>query len=184
LNPLLQRHMIIWTSVLVVVTGVFVVFTLLKPLTPPEELAYSRAFLRIRKQALSKTRRPFPVPARSPVDSDQRVPASHTAGPVAWEISREAVEVHLDCRPDSEIRLSKDAKQLRLNGSVCKRNTEITESEIRNESNGFSATVFKTAATSFTTDYISLQKGLNKIRILHYLKNGAREEHQLHAYVE
>lgn len=185
MNPLLQRYMIAWTFVLVVVTGFFIVITMLKPPTPTEELAHSRAYLRAQKQLLLKERgriaKTLPLTAD---DAIQRIPASFPTGHSSRQQNLEAIDYRIDCQKENRVQLPKDVKQIRLQGSVCKKNDEIASSEIRNESNGFSATVFGTDSRSFTTDYISLKKGENKIRILHYLKSGGREELEFIAFKE
>lgn len=71
-----------------------------------------------------------------------------------------------------------DVRQVRLSGMNCLKRDEIASTEVRNETNGFSATVFQPAPNSFTTDYITLAKGSNRIRILHIYKRGARIERE------
>jgi len=185
LNPLLQRRMITWTFVLVVVMGVFVIITMLKPPTPTDELSRSRAYLRAQKQRRAKERRlAAQTMTLASSDSDQRIPASFPTGHLTGDHSREALDYRIDCQKDNEVHVKKEVKQIRLQGTVCKPSDEILSSEIRNESNGFSATVFKTSSRAFTTDYISLQNGKNRIRVLHYLKSGGRDELEVVAYRE
>lgn len=185
MSPLLQRRMITWTFVLVVVMGIFVVVSMLKPPTPMDELSHSRAYLRAQKQRLAKERLlAAQTMTLASSDAEQRIPASFPTGHSTRAQNREALDYRIDCQIENEVHVKKEVKQIRLQGTVCKPNDEILSSEIRNETNGFSATVFKTSPHAYSTDYISLQNGKNRIRVLHYLKSGGRDELEVVTYRE
>jgi hypothetical protein len=89
----------------------------------------------------------------------------------------QAIDFTLPC--EDKTRFAKNIVQVRLIGSLCAENPraakqEIETSEIRNMTNGFSATVFYPKSSSFTTDYMTLAPGTNHIKISHILKAGAR----------
>lgn len=90
----------------------------------------------------------------------------------------QALDVTLDCAGKPESRFENAINQIRLSGQICQPEQEILSSEIRNEANNTSATVFFPTASSYTTDYIALATGSNRIRILNILKSGAREERE------
>lgn len=85
----------------------------------------------------------------------------------------QAVEYELPCQ-DNETSFDESVAQVRLSGAPCV-SGEIVASEIKNLSNGFSATVFIRKPASFTTDYISLARGENKVSISHTFSNGSTE---------
>lgn len=168
LHPFLQRQMMIWTMLLVIALGGMIGNLMLVPPTPQSELAESPAFARHKKRLHAKE-------AHGPLEKAPRAPASLT--PTLGDIMPvHTVDFLLDCKNANHSQLKKDVAQMRLKGSICAARDEIVSSEIRNETNGFSATVFMNDSRSFTTDYISLKRGENRIRVLHHLKSGAREE--------
>lgn len=89
-----------------------------------------------------------------------------------------AVDLDLAC-DTSKLVYDNSVAQIRLTGAPCSDAKAVfVSSEIRNEANGFSATVFHPTGSTFTTDYISLSPGLNHIRVLHQFVKGAREERE------
>lgn len=61
------------------------------------------------------------------------------------------------------------AKLLRITGRDC---SGFNNLHIVNQNNGISAIVFQTGPSTFTTDYFSLEKGVNKISINKLGPNG------------
>lgn len=165
-----QFQMMVWTFVAVAVTGVAVMFSLL---TPPASVRAARLLAEQKKIAASE-----PL-----VETSDRSPASvqtqFSANPIDNH-GQQALDFTLPC--DGSTKFSKSVVQVRLIGSLCGPTSrkavkrEIASTEIRNEANGFSATVFPAGKNKFTTDYMSLAPGSNRIRILHVFKQGGKEE--------
>ncbi len=161
-----QFQMMVWTFVAVVLTGVVVVSSLL---SPPSTLVLER-----KKLALTE---PLVETAdRSPASVDSQFSAT-----AIDDKGQQALDFTLPC--EGSTKFSKSVVQVRLSGSLCVKQTgrksptrEIASTEIRNEANGFSATVFYPGKNRFTTDYMSLVPGTNRIRILHVFKQGGKEE--------
>jgi hypothetical protein len=154
--------MIIWTLIAVFVTGVGVFASVLQP---PSTITKRHAVTQETKVELS--------------DDSTRAPASISPQFSALTIDdkgSQAIDFTLPCEGGG--RFSKNVLQVRLSGSLCTKKKEIIEtSEIRNVTNGFSATVFPGAQQdTFTTDYITLANGENHIRIQHILKSGGKVE--------
>lgn len=89
-----------------------------------------------------------------------------------------SLDISLGCISEKPTRFKNSVAQIRLSGKICEPNAEIVSTEVRNMSNGASATLFHPQSNTFTTDYLALSVGLNKIRLLHLLKNGSREERE------
>lgn len=165
-----QLQMIVWTLVAVVLTGAGVFASLLQPPST------------VNRKRLARNETKIEV-ARV----DSREPAS--VGPQFSALAiddkgSQAIDFTLPC--DGNGRFSKNVVQVRLSGGLClKANAKtganaqdvIEASEIRNVTNGFSATVFPgPKRDTFTTDYITLANGENHIRIQHILKSGGKIE--------
>lgn len=162
----------VWTLVAVALTGVIVIASLL---TPPSSIVLER-------KKLAQISEPL-------VESADRSPASietEFSATAIDEKGQQALDFKLPC--EGSTKFSKSVVQVRLSGSLCetKKTTkvakaakrEIASTEIRNEANGFSATVFYPGKNQFTTDYMSLAPGANRIRILHVFKQGGKEERE------
>jgi hypothetical protein len=101
---------------------------------------------------------------------DQRQPASSH---IQSESLDYLVDVQLDCAANKTLTVAKDVRQVRLRIADCRADSRALETfYIRNETNGFEATIFKipdarkpAAMDQISTDYISLETGENKIRI-------------------
>jgi hypothetical protein len=159
-----QIQMIIWTFVAVVVTGFAVAFSLL---TPPSSVT------------LAKTKAVQQAALVEPLDrSPASVELEFSARPIDDQ-GQQALDFTLPC--EGKTKFAANVVQVRLSGSVCGKVSkksplrEIASSEISNAANGFSATVFYPNAKSFTTDYMTLVPGENRIRILHVFKQGGKE---------
>ena len=86
----------------------------------------------------------------------------------------------MDCTAKSFHVIS--AQQVRLRGSLCQKTTKdakVIFSKITNSTNGANATIFFTEGVKFTTDYIQLDKGVNKIALEYRLNNGSHIESSL-----
>lgn len=175
-----QLKMLIWTFVAVFIGGAAVAFSVL---TPPSSVAEQVAAMREKAQ-----------PQGALVESADRSPASvqleFSARPIDNN-GQQALDFTLPC--EGTPKFSKNVVQVRLSGELCGTNhtaksgkkasakspkREIASTEIRNEANGFSATVFYPKTNTFTTDYMTLSPGTNRIRILHTLKQGGKEERE------
>jgi hypothetical protein len=167
--------MIIWTLGLTLLGGALNLMTWIKP---PRGISFEANTVEASKVASRSDR----APASS---GEPKKDISQFAVRLLDEKTlRQAIEFDLLCpkkgakeEPVTET-LNSTVAQVRLTGSSCMKDREIASTEIKNEANGFSATVFATGPHSFTTDYISLVKGENKIRILHIFTKGGREEKQ------
>lgn len=71
-------------------------------------------------------------------------------------------------------KINSSALHIRLVAELCSQHKKVTNSKIINESNQFKATVFSLEKSKFTTDYIKLTEGLNRIRIVHELEGGEK----------
>ncbi len=169
-----QRQLIIWTSVLVAALGIVVVFSFLQPPTSQEALFTSRAYAR-KHPKMRKL-------ASEVKQATQQVPAANTEKTIDLAIANgskaQAIEVKLDCSGVKHGQFENSVNQMRFSGQLCAQHQEISSTEIHNEANGTSATVFFPTPNSFTTDYITLSPGPNRIRILNFLKNGSREQRE------
>lgn len=95
--------------------------------------------------------------------SENRRPATH---------STEFLNLAVTC--DSKNLPQTLATKVRIKGPLCKMNLEEpTQTNIKNVTNKFSATVFiDPASKEFSTDYISLNSGTNHIQMDFYYPNG------------
>lgn len=164
-----QMRMIRWTFVLVLVFGAGTVASMLEPPPQPGKSEAPKGSLR--------------GPASLPM-SLKELSQGSTAEEVPLDEHNQfqAIDLKLGC-PNGKDGKSKDGgtfadsvRQLRLSGESCVPGDEIASTEIVNSTNGFSATVFHPSPKTFLTDYISLAKGPNRLRILHIYKKGARIE--------
>ncbi len=97
----------------------------------------------------------------------------------------QAIELPLACRPSNKARgtapeqiykLPENASQVRISGVPCEL-SEIASSEIVNLTNHSSATVFFPKPGHFTTDYLTISPGPNRIHVVHLDSEGEKEEH-------
>ncbi|MES2964704.1 MAG: hypothetical protein V4760_12500 [Bdellovibrionota bacterium] len=153
------RRYMLWTTVAVVLMGAIVLLTLAQPPSP------------LRAQL----RRPSSIAVISSRGPAAALPTTATSAPESnLPLS---VELTLPCEGQSDY--PKKVTQIRLSGSSCSNahaKREIVSVELLNDANGFSATVFYPTPKTFTTDYVALVEGENKIKILINYANGEREE--------
>jgi hypothetical protein len=112
---------------------------------------------------------PPPGLVAHPLNEGIRGPASISSNniPLASAATVSSNEFILPCSL-KEQKLSGYSDQVRIQGDTCKEKlTRIT-----NKTNGFVATIFATTSTHFTTDYISLQPGENKIEVQQTARDG------------
>lgn len=160
-----QQRMIYWTFALVLVLGALNLIIFLQP--PRTIAAHSRA---------SHTKVRAPASIGHP---DYGTPTDLLATTEFSDLVQgQATDLKLPCgeKSSNSSVLPSGIRQVRLSGISCSSTDEIVSTEIINEANGFSATVFQPTPQTFTTDYISLAKGPNRIRILHIFKKGNRVE--------
>ena len=140
-----------------------------------------------------------PPPADpSNIDYDDSSPSLFSMNSIALKSRRglASAEAAPEQKPDSIFEFScSEPKQIfetikprfRLKGVACNDNPQIEASEksedlnpgatqVQNESNGYVATVFHRTPTNFTTDYINLSQGENKIKIIFETDNGKIEK--------
>jgi hypothetical protein len=181
-----QSQMIAWTSALVVGLGTLTVHSMLQPpvavekaktaISPPSSFASAKASSPDGKEVADRS------PASQSPDA-----LAYAAIPLDEKNTAQAVELTLPCptqtanssgqsAPNMSKTFAAAVKQIRLSGQACGPKRNIASVEILNEANGFSATVFHTDDKSYTTDYISLAPGQNRIRILETSKDGHHEE--------
>lgn len=160
----------IWTALLVLGLGVVVALVCLQPPTPQDALFVSRAYARTHHK----------MHERHPASPQTSQPQNLTTGFADPPSQRpRALAITLDCDGQAPKRFDHSISLMRLSGKICQTNQEILSSEIRNSANNTSATVFNPSVSSYTTDYFALAPGENRIRILHILKDGGREEREV-----
>ena len=164
MSTIAQGQVIFWTLALVAGLGVSGLLFMLEPPATPKTVAKAAA------------------KARVPASAKGETVVAFTDVGLSDPNSRQAVELSLGCETKSEARSDFDFKvtQVRISGKACGPERTIASTEVVNQANGFSATVFHPSDKTYTTDYISLNTGANKIRIVHRLKNGASEERDYH----
>jgi len=97
----------------------------------------------------------------------------------------QAIDLAMPCKGPAEKIFPSSVRQVRLSGDACTApSSELKSTEIINSANGYAATVFLSGPRSFTTDYISLKIGENRIRALHLYKTGEREEREYRIIVQ
>lgn len=152
--------MIFWTLGLIIAVGGIVIALMLEP--PPL----------YRSSNLASTLEPAVLPSASPANRS-RAPAS-VAALVAEQDLGQAADLHLGCDDTTTSAISSRIRQVRLTGKFCGQSSEQKSKTtlVENSSNGFVATVFATPDGGFTTDYISLASGTNRLVVHHQLENG------------
>ena len=163
----LDGKMILWTATLVVLVGFLSALTLLRPppgfADAPEELVVQAE--------------PLAPKGREPASINSAV--KFDAMSLGGKENLQAVDLKIPCDGVQKTIFTQKVGQLRLKGDSCAtENYLIKKSSIQNAANGFVATVFFPSQTSFTTDYISLANGINRIVIRHQFTNGKFEERE------
>ncbi|MBN8538795.1 MAG: hypothetical protein J0L82_00295 [Deltaproteobacteria bacterium] len=148
-----------WTLAVMLLIGIGNVATALRPFksSNPVESASRAPLITISSSSAGST-------------EEQRQPASSL---IHSESLDYLVDVQLDCTASKTLIVAKDVRQLRLRIADCRSDNHALETfYIRNETNGFEATIFKipdarkpASMDLISTDYISLETGENKIRI-------------------
>lgn len=164
--------MIVWTATLVVLVGLISTLTLL---SPPPGFAQAPDETVVLEQPLApRGREPASINSAVQFDSIS----------LGGKENLQAVDLHIPCDGMQKTVFTQRVKQLRLKGDSClsestsAKNSSIKKSTIQNAANGFSATVFYPSQKSFTTDYISLSNGINRIVIHHQYVNGKTEDRE------
>jgi hypothetical protein len=163
--------MILWTATLVVAVGLVGALTMLRP--PPGYSPASADESLVTKQPLVVV---TPT-GRDPASVNTAVQLSPIS--LGGKENLQAVDLTIPCDGVQKTIFTQRVKQLRLKGNSCLSNEKkLKRSDIQNAANGYSATVFFPTHTTFTTDYISLENGLNRIVIKHQYANGNVEERE------
>ena len=98
-----------------------------------------------------------------------RQPSSYVASssglPLVDRSDSNVETVSLGClRHNSHIEMKSTAKQIRLKSELCGgKAAALDSSSIVNRANGFEATLYNLENGGFTSDYISLENGLNQL---------------------
>lgn len=108
----------------------------------------------------------------------EREPAATGNSSAAHSANDQMTELRLDCQQRVEVRLPEQIQSLRLQLSDCLTGTKAPGEKapasvplpsyyVRNETNGFEGTIFRlpTSRDRISTDFITLEKGPNTIRI-------------------
>ena len=104
-----------------------------------------------------------------------RAPASLTPTKLGNRVKPLMGTADVGCENGS--RFNTPSEHLRLKGKVC--GVDATSTAVRNTANGFAATVFHQGDSGFTTDYISLATGENKIVIEQTLESGQTQTREV-----
>ena len=138
----IENNLILWTLTLVLVFGLLVLLSLLKP--PPSYL-----------------------PARTPAATAKALASAAEAKDEAEAEfgGPKILTLTLDCLKAETKALVSAAALMRITGRLCDIPTEPAP-EITNLSNGFTATVFFPEKGNFTTDFIELAEGMNRIQVM------------------
>ncbi len=156
------QQMILWTFCLAVGLGIVSYFILIQP---PAQFA---------KQDVA------PVTSgevRTPASDDNI--STETTSLDAKNLSQ-AVEISLNCKTQNKSQFSAGVKLIRITADFCKSTKKspqiIVKSTVQNLTNKFMATVFYPSPRTYTTDYISLEPGVNRIEIHHEFQDGSTED--------
>lgn len=159
--------MILWTLTLVLLVGFISTLTLLRP---PPGFDEQQEELVVQAESLAPKGRE-PASINSAVEFDSMSLGGKT--------NLQAVDLKIPCDGVQKTVFTQKVEQLRLKGDSClTENLQIKRSSIQNAANGFVATVFFPSQKSFSTDYISLADGINRIVIKHQYSNGKFEERE------
>lgn len=164
----IDGKMILWTATLVVVVGLLAIFSMVRPPAGSEE-----SFFNDEPVALAVV-----VPkGREPASINQAVQLNSMS--LGGKENLQAVDLTIPCDGVQKTIFTQRVKQLRIKGESClNQKFSLKSSDIQNAANGFNATVFFPSHSSFTTDYISLADGLNRIVIKHHYSNGKVEDRE------
>ena len=154
--------MIAWTTVMVTGLGSLAMAFMLQPPKP----------LREAKKAPLTPNALIVHDARSPASVEE----SAKVAPLTLDALNhfQAVDLTLPCKGVMRTHFKNSVMQVRLIGQPCRPGRTVS-SEILNTANSFSATVFYPNDRTFTTDYITLRTGTNRIRIVHQMDKGNEE---------
>lgn len=158
--------MILWTATLVVLVGFISALTLLRPPPGFEE-----------QEELVTHSEPLAPKGREPASINSAVKFGSMS--LGGKTNLQAVDLVIPCEGVQKTIFTQKVEQLRIKGDSCfTENSQFKKSSIQNAANGFVATVFFPSQKSFTTDYISLANGINRIVIKHQFSNGKFEERE------
>ncbi len=160
----LQFH--IWSLTSIAIISIANIFSFLRPF----ESSADRTGARQPRLQLAETFEQPIEPGRKPAALSTKI--------LQNQIVSRMMEIQIDCQQEFEVRIPEDVQSLRLRLSDCpdtKRSrvdkapasTADTNFYVRNETNGFEGTVFRlpTSRDHISTDFITLNKGPNTIRI-------------------
>ena len=124
------------------------------------EKSAEKSFERSPASAIEKT------VIQQPLDSQKKLNAQQNM----------ALAIFCDAK---NLRLDSASQLLTLELTSCSNLKEKNQLWIKNETNGFKAQIFTISAKKFKTDFIQLNRGLNKLSLLGVLKDGQKIEQTL-----
>lgn len=104
------------------------------------------------------------------LSSMARAPASLVGMAFSDESSKiklieKAQLLEFGCEPPKTAQVGTQIRQIRLRGELCPTTGKtVTNTEIINLTNGFTATVFSPSPSHYSSDYIHLSEGQNRLR--------------------
>lgn len=142
-----ENHLVVITFAIVAFLALAVVIGIM---TPPKTVISQR------KPAT------YPKLASAVSNGKQEILAEPNASNDSFKI----LTLELDCFVLDKKRLVSAASQLRVRGRLCDKFSASSPPQISNLTNGYTATLFFPDQNRYTTDYINLGEGMNKILIL------------------
>ncbi|NJL24071.1 MAG: hypothetical protein HC902_02065 [Calothrix sp. SM1_5_4] len=121
------------------------------------------------------------LPASLPAQLPSAIPGVFAFAPPAARAPDEARMdvVRVPCWDKEGLRQEAGARWIRLTGKACGGSYGADAVFVRNQANGYMATVFPTEDDGMTTDFIPLESGKNEILIRFDQGQGASLEYQL-----
>jgi hypothetical protein len=117
--------------------------------------------------------------AVNPIGALARAPASVVAlalapkSEVQKTIERTST-LDLECSLPESTMISTEVLQLRIRGRYCA-GGDFAGAEITNLTNGYTATVFTPEKDAYSSDYVHLSDGQNRLRVIFLLETGERQ---------
>jgi hypothetical protein len=144
-----EIHFIAVTFVLVVLLGA----RTFASLTEPDQVAVMAPAVASKASVSVAGRNPASIPS-----------AEVVPGKVETSLHQSA-DFDLDCTKKSSTKLDIKAGYVQFRGKSCARDFNVSEIEIVNKSNGYTASVFDRGSDKYQTDLIQLKHGDNEIAV-------------------
>lgn len=88
-------------------------------------------------------------------------------------------QIHFDCQIPTETKVEPEVRHLRIEGSLCwleKGQDQVSSLQIQNSTNGYTATIFQPGPSLFTSDFIHLESGRNRLVMSYKGKSGLLQQ--------